>query len=32
MESKGQRRLATKKLMRTNVSIENLLLYWLLDN
>jgi replication-associated recombination protein RarA len=27
MESKGQRRLATKKLMRTNVSIENLLLY-----
>jgi DNA polymerase III delta prime subunit len=27
METKGQRRLATKKLMRTNVNIENLLLY-----
>ena len=32
MEEKGQRRLTTKKLMRTNVNIENLLLYWLLDN
>lgn len=30
METKWQRRLATKKLMRTNVNIENLLLYWLL--
>lgn len=27
MEQKGQRRLATKKLMRTNIKIENLLLY-----
>ena len=27
MEAKGQRRLATKKLMRTNVNTENLLLY-----
>ena len=32
MEEKGQRRLTTKKLMRRNVSTENLLLYWLLDN
>lgn len=32
MQEKWQRRLATKKLMRTNVNIENLLLYWLLDN
>ncbi len=32
MEEKGQRRLTTKRLMRTNVNIENLLLYWLLDN
>lgn len=32
MESKGQRRLATKKLMKTNVNIENLLLYWLIEN
>lgn len=31
MEDKWQRRLAVKKLMRTNVNIENLLLYWLLD-
>jgi replication-associated recombination protein RarA len=32
MESKGQRRLATKKLIKTNVNIENLLLYWLIEN
>jgi DNA polymerase III delta prime subunit len=32
MEEKGQKRLKTKKLMKTNVNIENLLLYWLLDN
>ena len=32
MEEKGQRRLTTKRLMRTNVNTENLLLYWLLDN
>lgn len=32
MERKGQKRLATKKLMRTNVSIENILLYWLIEN
>ena len=31
-EEKGQKRLATKKLMKTNVNIENLLLYWLLNN
>lgn len=30
MQEKWQRRLATKKLMRTNVNYENLLLYWLL--
>ncbi len=30
MQEKWQRRLKTKKLMRTNVNIENLLLYWLL--
>ena len=27
MEKKGERRLTTKKLMRSNVNIENLLLY-----
>lgn len=32
MEEKWQKRLKTKRLMRTNVNIENLLLYWLLDN
>lgn len=32
IEKKGQRRLKTKKLMKTNINIENLLLYWLLDN
>jgi len=32
MEQKGQRRLATKRLMKTNIKMENLLLYWLLEN
>ena len=32
MEKKSQRRLATKRLMRTNIKIEYLLLYWLLNN
>lgn len=32
MKEKWERRLATKKLMKTNVNIEQLLLYWLLDN
>lgn len=32
MEVKWQKRLATKKLMRTNVNIDNLLLYWLINN
>ncbi len=32
MEAKGQRRLATKKLIKTNVNIENLLLYWLIES
>lgn len=31
MEAKGERRLATKKLIKTNINIENLLLYWLID-
>ncbi len=29
-EAQGQRWLATKRLMRTNINIDNLLLYWLL--
>ncbi|MFA7298818.1 MAG: AAA family ATPase [Candidatus Absconditabacterales bacterium] len=32
MQEKGQRRLETKKLMKTNVNIENLLLYGLLND
>lgn len=31
MEKKWQRRLATKKLIKTNINIDNLLLYWLLE-
>lgn len=31
MEKKAQRRLATKKLMRTNIPMDNLLLYWLIN-
>ncbi len=31
MEVKGHKRLATKKLMRSNINIENILLYWLLN-
>ncbi len=32
MQEKWQKRLATKRLMRTNVNIENLLLYWLINS
>lgn len=32
MEKKWERRLATKKFIKTNVNIENLLLYWLIEN
>jgi replication-associated recombination protein RarA len=32
MEAKGQRRLATKKLIKTNINIENLLLYGLIND
>jgi hypothetical protein len=32
MQEKWQKRLKTKKLMRTNVNSENLLLYWLIKN
>ncbi|EKD25544.1 MAG: hypothetical protein ACD_80C00027G0013 [uncultured bacterium (gcode 4)] len=31
MTKKWERRLATKKLMKSNVNIENLLLYWLIN-
>jgi len=32
MEKQWEKRLAMKRLIKTNVNIENLLLYWLLDN
>lgn len=31
MEKKWQRRLSTKRLMKSNVNIENILLYWLIE-
>jgi len=32
MQEKWQKRLKTKKLMKANISIENILLYWLLND